>query len=364
MTLIELISIAVRKALSMQRGDGAFPAGHNGPYLDPETPVRNTAHWLYILAHFSKESQDEESQTAAHRACDYLLSRAARPMQASFYCRTNPEKDFCNGLMGQAWAMEGLIAAAKQLGREDALEAAREVFFMHPWLEKIAIWRRVAVDGSYLPPDVTFNHQLWFAAIASNLGDLEASRRSKKFLDDVGQHVQLYGNGVVHHQSRLGPLSTYGSHGMIGAIKGVLSEAMRLRAGSALYSKSVGYHSFNLYAFAMLKKQFHGHPFWYTAKFAKMLRVAVSDQFVGTLDRSAYGWPYNPSGIEFAFVGEAFSLGHDYCQDWINKQFERTYSSGTGALLTRDVPDPNTSAARIYEALRLSGDYNLQIGNR
>lgn len=357
--LIAVLEESVAKVLSRQQNGGAFLAGHNGPYNDPETHVRNTAHWLFVLSHLAKESDNPELLASAHKACDYLLSEAARPMQASFYCRTNPEKDFCNGLMGQAWAMEGLVAAAEWLGRDDALKVAREVFFLHPWLKKQAIWRRVGVDGSYLTPDGTFNHQLWFAAIASLLGDAEATRRSKKFLDEVGQHVQLYSDGVVFHQSRLGALANYRKQGLKGVARGALSEAMRLRARSALYSKSVGYHGFNLYAFAILKQQFPEHPFWSTAKFLKMLEVTRKERFLKSLDESAYGWPYNPPGIEFAFAGEVFGLGHDYCQTWINRQFERTYNSDTGELLTRNAPDPATSAARIYEAMRLTGDYTL-----
>jgi hypothetical protein len=321
--------------------------------------VRNTAHWLFALANFSNDAKIQKDMSAAHEACDYLLGRDARPMGASFFCRTNPEKDFCNGLMGQAWAMEGLIAAGKEFGRDDALNLAREVFYLHPWLEKQAIWRRVAVDGSYLTPDGTFNHQLWFAAIAAQLDDEEATRRALRFLDDVGQNVQLYRDGVVFHQSRLGPLSGTIRGGLKNVVRSAMSESLRLRARATLYSKSVGYHGFNLYAFALLKQQFPDHPFWSSDKFAKMLAVTKTDRFLKSLDQSAYGWPYNPPGIEFAFAGEVFGLGHDYCQTWINRQFERTYNDETGELLTRNVPDPATSAARIYEAVRLKGDYSL-----
>jgi len=338
-----------------------FRSGKNGPYNDPETPVRNTAHWVFVLANLSTAHLEHEKVSAAHEACDYLLGRDARPMRASFFCRTNPEKDFCNGLMGQAWAMEGLIAAGNHLQREDALAAAREVFFLHPWLEERALWRSVAVDGSYLSLDYTFNHQLWFAAMASQLDDEEATRRALCFLNGVGQHVQLYRDGVVFHQSRLGAPSRFIRGGVLSQLRNIKGEAKRLRARLNLYSKSVGYHGFNLYAFALLKQQFPEHSFWSTGRFASMLAVTKTDRFLKSLDQSAYGWPYNPPGIEFAFVGEVFGLGHDYCQTWITRQFERTYNDETGELLTRNVPDPATSAARIYEAVRLKGDYVLPI---
>lgn len=334
-------------------------AGHNGPYHDPETSVRNVAHWLYVLSYFARNTNDIVLLESANNLCDYLLSSSARPMNASFYCRYNPEKDFCNGLMGQAWAIEGLLAASEFLGRKDALEAAQNVFFMHPWLENEAIWRRVSVDGSYLSPDFTFNHQLWFAAIASLLRDSEAIRRSKKFLDEVGQHVQVYNNGIIFHQSRLGELKINKNIGLKKLVKTVISESKLRSAFRILYSKSIGYHGFNLYAFALLRTHFPDHHFWLSPKFQRMLAVTKSTQFFIDLNSSIYGWPYNPPGIELAYVGEVFSMGHDYCQKWINRQFAKTYNSETGELLTRDVPDPATSSARIYESLRLTGCYNI-----
>lgn len=356
--LYDLVKDAAIHVTSAFNQNGKIEGGHNGPYNDPETPVRNTAHWLFVLSHLSLDSECSEISLVANKLCDYLLSISARPMQASFYCRSNPNKDFCNGLMGQAWAMEGLIAAGKKLKRKDALKLARKVFYLHPWLEKQCIWRRVAVDGSYLTPDGTFNHQLWFAAIASKLDDREATRRALLFLDNVGQHVQLYNDGVVFHQSRLGHLSSIVNHFSIKSFarKG-LNEFQRLKTRARLYIKSVGYHGFNLYAFALLKQQFPDHSFWSSNKFKKMLKITTDNNFIQSLKLSKYGWPYNPPGIEFAFVGEVFGLGHTYCQTWITRQFERTYNEMTSELLTSDVPDTLTSAARIYEAIRLIDNY-------
>lgn len=357
--LLSLICEQVRKIVRTQNVTGEFEGGHNGPYNDNETPVRNTAHWLFALSHFAGLLKDENFISSAHKACDYLVSSEPRPMKASFFCRANPEKDFCNGLMGQAWAMEALIAAGRKLGRKDAIDVAREVFFLHPWLERSAVWRCVAVDGSYLEPDNTFNHQLWFAAIASQLNDEEATRRALRFLDIAGQSVQTYRDGVVFHQSRLGPLANIAKEGIKRSVKIGIKEVLGVQARSSLYSKSVGYHGFNMYAFALLKERFPEHPFWFTPKFKRMLGVSKKEHFLNSLDQSAYGWPYNPPGIEFAFVGEVFGMGHDYCKTWITRQFERTYNNYTDELLTRNVPDPATSSARIYEAVRLKANYSL-----
>lgn len=359
MTLKDLLRESANTTIILQSADGSFPPGHNGPYHDPETPARNTAHWLVTLAHINHNESSDEIISAAHRACDYLLSSAARPMNASFFCRTNPKKDFCNGLMGQAWAIEGLIAASRLLDRKDALQLAQEVFHLHPFSKDDALWQRVAVDGSYLPPDATFNHQLWFAAIAAQLQDTEATQRAGHFLDQIGQHVQLYPNGIIFHKSKLGPVKPAHFNSVMALARATYAALRRMKERRQLYSKSVGYHGFNLYAFAMLKQQFPDHPFWTSKKINKMLAVTQTDAFLKDLDHSHYGWPYNPPGLELAFAGEVFNLGHEYCQFWINRQYEKTYDANIQNLLTRDTPDPQTSSARLYEATRLTGQYEL-----
>jgi len=361
MLLNELIEKVAFTIIEKQNIDGSMPAGHNGPYNDPETSVRNSSHWLFTLSHIGVATKSSKILKVANTICDFLLSSTCRPMGGPFYCRFNPEKDFSNGLMGQAWAMEGLISAGNLLSRKDALRCAIDVYNLHPWMEKECIWRRVAVDGSFLTPDRTFNHQLWFAAISSQLDDSEIKHRSLLFLDHVGQHVQLYSDGVIYHQSRLGSLLAILSNGTIkDTVKSLMGEIRALIVRSTLYSKSVGYHGFNMYAFAILKKQFPDHFFWKTKKFNKMINVSKTVSFVRSLENSIYGWPYNPPGIEFAFVGESFELGDEYINTWLARQWDHTYNADKNEPLTRNVPDKVTSAARIYEAIRLQGSYKIQ----
>ena len=42
MTIAELIIDSSKKAINFQTNEGLMPQGHNGPYNDNETPVRNT----------------------------------------------------------------------------------------------------------------------------------------------------------------------------------------------------------------------------------------------------------------------------------------------------------------------------------
>jgi hypothetical protein len=81
-------------------------------------------------------------------------------MGAAFFCREVSNKDSCNGLIGQAWAIEGLSAAWAALGRGDAIQVARATYYMHNFSEEECAWARLTLEGYTLSPDATFNHQL------------------------------------------------------------------------------------------------------------------------------------------------------------------------------------------------------------
>jgi hypothetical protein len=355
-TLYEfLLNVAEKSSKEYLKGSLKM-FSHNGPYNDCETNVRTTAHWLYLFSNFS-HSDKPKIVAAANKALDYLLSKNARPMDASFFCRKNPEKDFSNGLMGQAWVLESLLFAAHKLNRNDAFQLAKEVYFLHPWDENRGIWRILSVDGSYLSIDNTFNHQLWFASIGTLLEDNESIRRGLVFLEKNARKVQTYNDGIIYHKSRL----SYDANRLnISKIFNFINQEINgLKNWNNLYLKSVGYHSFNLYALAILKQKFPKHSFWSTAKFTKILNVTKSASFDKMLELSNYSWPYNPPGLELAFAGEVFNLGHEYCQDWINKQFVKTYDGITNDLLTKNSADRIVSKSRIYEAVRLTGNYTI-----
>ncbi len=72
------------------------------------------------------------------------------------------------------------------------------------------------------------------------------------------------------------------------------------------------------------------------------------------LDKGPFGWPYNPTGIELAYVGKVFSLGEEYVQKWLSMQYKKTYDSVSDDLMTKGSPDITTSSARIYEAVRIA----------
>ena len=149
MTLNDIILQSANKGLQQQLQSGAMPPGHNGPYNDPETPVRNTAHWCLIFLKAYDISDEDRFLDASIKCGSYLLSKEARPMDSVFYCRENPKKDFANGLVGQAWAIEALVELFKATSEKKYIDLAVEVFLEHPYDDYYHGWIRRNVDGSY-----------------------------------------------------------------------------------------------------------------------------------------------------------------------------------------------------------------------
>jgi len=347
------------KSLSIQNNDGSFCPGHNGPYRHKETPLRNTAHWLIVICYLIDLDKTSKRNTAllteaANKAVGYLLSEIARPHGYSFFCREHQGKDSCNGLIGQAWVIEGLLEAYRVLGIVNARKVALEVFLLHPFNFDKGLWTRVEIDGNLLGFDYTFNHQLWFAAIASELDNKDASERVKIFFDKVARNIEIYNDGIIFHAANVERFQFLDFRNPIRLIKLLKSKLIEKKIRNNLYIKSVGYHSFNLYAFAILKytQILKDDDFWNSDSFRKMYNVTTNSLYIENLDNNKYAWTYNPPGIELAYFGKVFSLGEEYIKKWLYMQTERTFDNLRNDLMTRNSLDISTSSARIYEAVR------------
>lgn len=357
--LSELVYDEVVRALVTQNKNGSMPAGHNGPYKDPETEVRNTGHWLFTFSAMYERTGEERFKKAAFAAVNYLSAEVARPMNATFLCRTNPEKDFTNGVIGQAWVMEALLKAWKVFGLEECYTLANIVYELHPWMPKLKAWRIVNVEGSYNTFDRTFNHQLWFAAVISLLENNKvAQQQAKEFLEYHFPKLYLYKNGILFHST---PFIRFKWN--LGQIDNKVTFLNRMKPfflkDKYLYKKSAGYHAFNLYAFAILKEQFPELTIWQSQRISQMLDVLNTTEFQKLQKENKYSFPYNPTGIEAAYALEVFKPeAKDEMTYWLKEQYSATNNPGD-SLLTRGTDDINTARARIYEAMRLRGDYSI-----
>lgn len=362
MQLGDVILTSAQASLGLQRVDGSFPPGHNGPYHDPETPVRNTGHWVITLCKAYELSGDTRFRDAAWRAAQYLLSAEARPMQATFFCRKNPKKDFCNGLIGQAWAIEALVSASETLEDGTYVKVAEDVFLMHPFDDQRGLWQRVNVEGTYSTFDMTLNHQLWFAAAGSMLdssthGPIGA--HVLRCLDATqASHLSIARSGRITHHAR----DWSRSRRIQKLTQSLLRPPWTLHESARLAHKEAGYHAFNLYAFALLKQRFAVHPLWRSKQFEAAWRYAQTEEFMRSLDGNEFGYPYNPPGLEMAFALEVFAENARTAQEeWLSEQLRRSFDFESH-FMNRGTQDPLTLSARLYEATRLS-EMTLRIGD-
>lgn len=351
---------AADAALLLQSENGSFPSGHNGPYFDIETPLRNTAHYLFLLSALYIKTKDERYKIAGQKAADYFFSKEARPFNQTFFLRNKNEKDKCNGLIGQAWVIEALINASIAFNRDDYYRLADEIFFLHPWDENLNIWKRVETDGSVLAFDVTFNHQLWFAAAGSMLYKSDLARfRVSKFLNNVLSNLELYKDGVIFHASTMGTFKNYflsDRRCFLLELKRRIFNKVRFKK---LYLKSVGYHAFNLYALSILFKSFPDAAIWSNPKLKYVIEMRNNKSFLDALNSSEFAYKYNVSGLEMAFAVETFIKNDQEVKVWLNKQLALTYLNDANALV-KGAFDKNTAMSRVYEITRLEQDYEIQ----
>ena len=347
--MLELLILAAETSIAWQKDDGSMPAGHNGPYHDPETPVRNTAHWGITFQAVWEITGDYKFLDAAIACAEYLLNSVTP--QTPFYCRNKLNKDQTNGLIGQAWAMEALLEIGVRQNRSDLINLAESVFNLHPFMIREGGWLTVRLDGSPSRLDQTFNHQLWFCAIGVMLltsGRESASESVEAFLGRLSSHLRLYPNGLIRHLS-----PQFLSISLYDKSKGLIRALRNFRQREQLYIKSVGYHTFNTYAFSLIQRSLPATGLNSTKIISRALEYLVDGTFENEVDISPYGYPYNPPGFEAAMSIATFFPEQPRLVDiWLERQITKTYNQSTKQF-DRDAADPLTSAARIYEVTRI-----------
>lgn len=335
-------------------------SGHNGPYQDVETKVRNYAHFLVISSFLFSYKKNDKYKEFSYELINALESDEFRPMNASFLCRTNPEKDLSNGVMGQAWVMEAFIYASKTFSDEALIEKAMNLYEMHQFDEKRSLWRVLNVEGSYSGFDQTFNHQLWFAAVSSHLPDAKAKKNSLNFLRNIVKKLELYENGVIYHKSMIQHFKIEKGFGAVAVLNWFLGFIYSKKSKKNLYSKSVGYHSFNLYALALLFKSFPNDEFFKSKKMHKIMNVLSNVKFRKELVASNYSYQYNPPGFENAYALSTITpfLNKDKALRELEDHFYYTVIS-ENELFGKNSHDYNTSMARMYELVRVEMDFEI-----
>jgi len=383
MRLSNLILGIAENSIKLQNENGSFLPGHNGPYYDSETPVRNSEHWLITLSKCYKLTNERKYKDKVYQIAEYLTKEDARPNGYSFYHRNKKGKDKCNGLIGQAWTFEALAEATKILKDNKYALLAEDIFFQHTFNEEYGLWNCLEIDGKILPIDRTFNHQLWFAACASLIKSKRSNeilRKIKKFIIMLPKNLTILENGMIFHQIKWLLKDNFidcniVNNGPIQKVKNYLKVLRNLILNKRtltqkeIYAKeiyrSIGYHSFNMYAFSILKSQIPNSAIWQSDLMERSINFLLSNEYNSLLENNKYAFPYNPPGFEIPYSlymlkrmkREEFIEISKY---WINKQFDACFNKET-FIMDKNTTDFLTHTARIYELTRLPNSFLEEI---
>ncbi len=369
-TLYELILKSAKAGLPLQNSQGAMPAGKNGPWNDPETPVRNTAHWASTFYKAFEISEDERFRQAAVLCCDFLIREENRPDGFTFYCRkTGRAKNSSNGLIGQVWAVEPLLAMGPSFANKPYWEIADRVLSLHHYDESIHGWKTVETDGTVLSVHQTLNQQIWFAVMAFWAGEEnpELRRSALDFLATLAGKFDFLEPGLLSY--KISQQKIAGGNSVMELERGfqfLSSFKNPIKKNRDLREQSIGYQSFVLHGLALFEDRFPG-------RLVEILHdlASIKSCINYVLERgpSSYGidnkyaWSYNPVGIEIAYFLQMFgnSLHLDAQslrpEPWVEAQVQKHFDRNSG-LMKSETNDEQVLAARIYEAINLY-DYEL-----
>lgn len=345
--------------------------GHNGPYDDQETRVRDLSHLIVIASLELLLYQNLNLARTIKLMLDDLLSMKGE--DGLYQLRIKPGKDECNGVLGHAWVIEALIYAYKAIGELSCLKEAIRIASMHGFHEGLGLWCRPqrGVDVSAI--DYTFNHQLWYAATLMELNEYIDNSTLRKelnmFLNRLDVNFETNRLGRITH-------SIYNRQGALSLMKQRFKkwvDAINILLDRPSFKyKEEGYHLFNLMAFARLKRLSPSLPFFKTRNFQKAVSFLNSPLFLsglfdknvaldgslknGIVDQSElevniYGFPYNVPGFEIMYVQTVFNTDRNTAEECLSWQHELTFDNESG-LFGKRCHDKVTINYRIYEFYR------------
>lgn len=344
--------------------------GINGPYDDEEYRVRNLCHLMIVTAiEILKYDKKEYFDVLAGMARELFRMRLPSGL---FDLRHTEKKDSCNGVIGHAWVLEGLLYLYKVYKDEAILKICLEIAQLHEFNKKLGLWYIPLPDKNNRQIDYTFNHQLWYAASLAELMELTEESNIRQqldiFMERVGKNMRLSLHGKISHNIiQRDDLKNRVKQ----RIKRGLDVCNQLLDRPSYAYKEQGYHIFNLMAFARIYNCHKNYKFFSSSKFEKSLAYVNTRHFKqGLLNAdlgkdislynprileeekkmNIYGFPYNVPGFELLYVKLCFDDEiSDEAVEWcIKNQFEKTYDKMNNKF-GLCCHDKNTVNYRIYE---------------
>ncbi|NIY94306.1 hypothetical protein HCZ28_18745, partial [Vibrio diazotrophicus] len=162
------------------------PGGHNGPYLHPETPIRNTCHTIVLLLNVYPMGT---KVALVEKLIRYLVEDNPYYKNGQFLFRSRAN-DTCNGVIGDAWVLEALCKARAYVSAplEDRVDTViNEILSRMTFSSDGSYAYRFDYDKGKLSADFTYNHQLW---LYTSLADVD---------ENCKQKAELFLSHSLHH---------------------------------------------------------------------------------------------------------------------------------------------------------------------
>lgn len=381
MDYITIIKQLADKELPYIAKNGFARAGINGPYRNQDTSVRNSAHWILTYRFLYERTGEHKYYDVAKKLSTYLLNRENYGMSGSVICRRDARYDHTNGLIGQAWVIEGLIEAARMFNDFLYYNKAIEIFKVQKFNFNNSLWEVIDCNGDK-DFDLTFNHQLWFAASGAMILEYEKdnglnestlinkqivsflSAAEEKYFnvkeDGCIVHVVNYKKNTVEseYSKKLQKARKLASlkENPVNVFKKKITD--KLSKFSFVEGLEEGYHIFDLYGFALLKKMYGDHSIFKSDKLEKALYYALDTDILLKLRNSCGGssfnkfaFGYNSPAFEYPFVAHVFrgKINQSLEDKLFQFQINATYENNGFSV---NCEDSNTLEARIYELVR------------
>ncbi|MBN2142793.1 hypothetical protein JW711_05690 [Candidatus Woesearchaeota archaeon] len=341
------------RALKIQLKDGSFPAGHNGPWKNKDTPVRITAHQTLVLLETYKMTKQPRYKLGAMKSAKYLIDSFERHGGHAFRCCESSRKEIeVNGLIGQAWAVEALLAAGSVLKSKEALRTAETVLQNHCFDTNLGLWNMHSKEGESLGINHSMNQQVWFALMHLRAGralkNKTLLKRYSMFMDRLPRTIRRSGKIMdmwIDENVLIGQPHQY-----------LLRKVQRIRKRKQLWEESIGYLSFTLLGLALIRKEDPQGNVWRDDRIIKLIANSLEEankKHLPAESMNRFMFRYNMTGFEMACAIGAFTNRSTEDKSlesaWINKQLDLHLDRRTG-LLDVKVSDKRTVPPRIYEA--------------
>ncbi len=364
-TYIQVIERAAQSVAEEIIKNGHAEAGVNGPYNNTDTPLRNSAHWYIIFSFLNKENKSELYGRCQDILLDYLLDKNNYGHNGAPKCRLNFNGDDVNGLIGSAWVIEALICAYRIKKDKAILDLAYRIFSSQKYDTTNCLWRIIGTDGKDWGYDLTFNHQLWFAALGCELVDsdykFEVECNLNGFLNNFQKYLRYYPNGLFCHivYCHKGDFKYRVKYNLKIFLRYVCGNLNLHNKYGAMYQLEKGYLTFDLYGFAIIKNYKPDLNIFSNRDFLNAVHLGTSEDFLcGIAEEkifNKYAYGYNSPAFEYPYIASTFNVDNNQISliggKLMELQNKLTFDQSQGNF-SNGVNDPQTLNARLYELVR------------